>query len=182
MPTPPPPPPLFSPQQARPATHRKAEKERQVSDGGGGRGWAWSHKKAWLSMNHTILPAYTCLPVRRQQGSGKQNRFWTADSAPARPQLIPPEKRRENPRLPRSSYGKAGQSSRCAGGGRAAGQRRGGRSRWVPPPRSPGRRRARQWCAWPWREAHARAVQLKQLETIYIVPRSQLFIELHNCL
>jgi hypothetical protein len=48
-------------QKARPATHRKTEKERKLAHGrrgGGGQG----AKKAWSSINHSILsaPTYMC--------------------------------------------------------------------------------------------------------------------------
>ncbi len=53
----PPPPPR---KHARPATHRKTEKERQLVDGIGGEGdgrgaESYDHKKAWSSINHSII-------------------------------------------------------------------------------------------------------------------------------
>ncbi len=62
----------LSHQQARPATHRKTEKERHLADGnwrgkglGGGR-WdeSYDFKKAWSSTKkHSILSAFHCLQI-----------------------------------------------------------------------------------------------------------------------
>jgi hypothetical protein len=55
-------------QKARPATHRRTEKERQPAVGGGGeRGWegakSFDVEKAWSSIKHSILPKSTVLKV-----------------------------------------------------------------------------------------------------------------------
>ncbi len=63
---PPPPPP---PSEARPATHRKTEKERQLDDGSGG-AQLYDAEKAWPSINHSILSAWLLLPLSPAPGAG----------------------------------------------------------------------------------------------------------------
>jgi hypothetical protein len=44
-------------------THRKTEKERQIADERGGRGWggdkSYDGEKSWSSINHSIIPVNT---------------------------------------------------------------------------------------------------------------------------
>jgi hypothetical protein len=70
------------PEEARPATHRKTEKERQIADGREGRlrgsRKSYDDEKAWSSINHSILSeedVYYIKPIRQVQLADPTGKF-----------------------------------------------------------------------------------------------------------